>query len=451
MIRRRPWLAFLLLFGLFCLTGPYDLHNRDNEAEMEGRLNAAVAAKGGNIQEGNASRRFAVLGLAAFALALIMQSRARERRGESVPPDAAPGYDRVVAWPILAYMTVACASVFWAEDPGLVARRVVVLLCLVAAAWAVARAWSLSDILLFNILACLATLLTSLGLEIVRGRFTPFAGTYRLTGLTHPNTHAVEAAVVIMSCFFAVRLSPHHRRRYALAAGLAVLLLLITRSRTSALSVILALGFATFGSMPKRRLLGVGLMLTTTVLAIVVFGPDLIDSARQAALMGRDASTADVGSLTGRTALWTELLTYVGARPLVGYGLGGFWSPAHTAYIALALGWVVSHSHNGYLEVLLDLGLVGLTLFLIVFGAGIAQASRRLKANPQSVEALFALTVLVWVVIAMLSEKVFPVTHYGSFLVMVVLARLVATAPAWATARVPLPRVSVTATWRPST
>jgi hypothetical protein len=60
-------------------------------------------------------------------------------------------------------------------------------------------------------------------------------------------------------------------------------------------------------------------------------------------------------------------------------------------------------------------------------------------------------TVLVWVVIAMLSEKVFPETHYASFLVMVVLARLAVTAPAWAAARAPLPGVSVTATWRPST
>jgi exopolysaccharide production protein ExoQ len=447
----RPWFAFLLLFGLFCLTGPYDLHNRDNEAEMEGKLNAAVAARGGNIQEGNTSRRFAVLGLAAFAFALAMRTRAREQRGESAPPDATPGYDRVVAWPIFAYLAVACASVFWAQDPGLVSRRVVVLLCLVAAAWAVARAWSLSDILHFNILACLAMLLTSLGLEIIRGQFAPFAGAYRLTGLTHPNTHAVEAAVVILSCFFAVRLSPHHRRRYALAAGLAVLLLLITRSRTSLLSVILALAFAAFRTMPKRRVFGLGLVLATTLLAITVYGPDLLDSARHAALLGRDASTADVGTLTGRTALWTELLTYVGARPLLGYGLGGFWSPAHTAYIALALGWVVSHSHNGYLEVMLDLGLVGLTLFVIVFGVGITQASRRLKAEPASVEALFAVTVLVWVVIAMFSERVFPVTHYGSFLVMVVLARLAVTAPAWAAARVPLSSVSVTATWRPST
>jgi exopolysaccharide production protein ExoQ len=447
----RPWLAFLLLFGLFCFTGPYDLHNRDNEAESEGKLQANIAAKGGNIEEGNASRRYAVLGLAALAFGLTRRTRARERRGESVPPDATPGYDRAVAWPIIAFLTLACASVLWADDPGIVPRRVVVLLCLAAAAWAVARAWSLPDILLFNILACLAMLVTSLALEVVRGRFQPFDGGYRLAGLTHPNNHALEAVVVIISSFFAIRLSPHRRRWYTLAAGLAVVLLLVTRSRTSVLSVILALGFAMLRTMPKRRVLGLGLLLAASVLAISVFGPGLVDSARHAALMGRDASTADIGTLTGRTELWGELLTYVAARPLLGYGLGGFWSQTHTAYIALALGWVVGHSHNGYLEVLLDLGAVGLTLFVIVLGAGITQALRRLKANPQSVEALFAVTVLVWVVIAMLSEKVFPETHYASFLVMVVLARLAVTAPAWAAARAPLPGVSVTATWRPST
>jgi exopolysaccharide production protein ExoQ len=426
---RRPWLAFLVLFGLFCLVGPYDWNNRSDEEAKETDLKTAVSGTSAGIEEGNSSRRFAVVGFALFAIVLAARTRWKERRGIPGPLGPWTGGDRTLLIPILAFSMFAAASALWADDPGLVARRIFVFLCVGAAAWAVARAWTLSDILLFTVLSCLTMLLASLGLEIVRGFFHPFDGIYRLMGLTHPNNHALEAAVVIICSLAAIRLSPQHRRGYLFATALACGLLLLTRSRTSILSVIIALGVASLYIMPKRRVFGIGLVTIAVALIIGVYGPDVIDSAKHVLLFGRQESSADVGTLTGRTELWAELLTYAASRPLVGYGFEGFWSPEHTANVSLSLGWVVPHAHNGYIDMLLALGVIGLALFVITLVAGVLHANRTLRVYPGNTDALFSLTLLVWMIVAMISEKVFPQTHYAAFLVMVVLAREAVTAP----------------------
>jgi O-antigen ligase len=69
--------------------------------------------------------------------------------------------------------------------------------------------------------------------------------------------------------------------------------------------------------------------------------------------LGRDET------LTGRTEIWADLLPIAMQRPIGGSGFGGFWTYStreiHT----------ISEGHNGYLDILLDLGFVGLLLFSI--------------------------------------------------------------------------------------
>lgn len=428
---RRPWLAFLILFGLFAVAGPYDWNNRANKAD-ETNLKATLSNANAGIEEGKTPRRLAVIGFAVFALGLTLRRRWKERRGVPEPDGLTFGVNRSVALPILAFVLLAATSVLWAEDPSLVVRRVAVFLFVGYAAWAVARSWPLADILTFTVVSCLVILSCSLGLEVARGVFRPLDGEYRLMGLAHPNNHAQECAAVIFCSFAAMRLLPEKKRFYTMTMLAGFAFILLTRSRTSFLAVLLTLGFGALYILPKRRVFGIGLVMAAVVLIIGVYGPDVIDSAKHMLLFGRQESAADVGTLTGRTELWSELLTYVGAHPILGYGFEGFWGPMHTASVSLALGWVVPHAHNGYIEMLLDLGVVGLVLFVVTLLAGVFHAQRRLRMFPGDTEALFSMTVLVWVLVSMVSEKVLPQTHYAAFLAMVVLAReaITATVPA---------------------
>ncbi len=65
-------------------------------------------------------------------------------------------------------------------------------------------------------------------------------------------------------------------------------------------------------------------------------------------------------TLTGRTQIWATLAPYAYKKMLFGYGQGGFWTTAMRELTS-------SHAHNGYLDTILSLGVVGLTLFSIMF------------------------------------------------------------------------------------
>ena len=70
-------------------------------------------------------------------------------------------------------------------------------------------------------------------------------------------------------------------------------------------------------------------------------------------LLGRDAT------FTSRTDIWNILRPFAEEAPILGHGYGGFWSES---VIRLA---EVNEAHNGYLEVILILGIPGL---IVLFG-----------------------------------------------------------------------------------
>jgi len=65
-------------------------------------------------------------------------------------------------------------------------------------------------------------------------------------------------------------------------------------------------------------------------------------------------------TLTGRTETWAELVPVVESHPLFGSGLGSFWTSERREL------YDMSHGHNGYLDILLELGTVGLGLYAIL-------------------------------------------------------------------------------------
>jgi len=78
----------------------------------------------------------------------------------------------------------------------------------------------------------------------------------------------------------------------------------------------------------------------------------------------------------GRMPIWTLILDKVYERPWLGYGASGFWSSEHALYvinhswggdrntIGIGEGTTRFNSHNGYLDLLLQYGFVGLSLYV---------------------------------------------------------------------------------------
>lgn len=104
-------------------------------------------------------------------------------------------------------------------------------------------------------------------------------------------------------------------------------------------------------------------------------------------------------TFTGRTFIWEFTWNHILARPWLGYGYQGFWnigadSPrfkADMSFIANLL-----HSHNGYLQVWLELGIGGLFLLFAMIWSVLGTTIRLVRFHAGY--ALFAMSILFYVV-----------------------------------------------------
>jgi exopolysaccharide production protein ExoQ len=77
-------------------------------------------------------------------------------------------------------------------------------------------------------------------------------------------------------------------------------------------------------------------------------------------VLGKDAT------FSGRTRIWSAVLTSISKRPLLGYGYGGFWRglSGESGNVISSVGFGVPHAHSGYLNIWLQIGAIGLGMFL---------------------------------------------------------------------------------------
>lgn len=92
-------------------------------------------------------------------------------------------------------------------------------------------------------------------------------------------------------------------------------------------------------------------------------------------------------SLTGRVPLWLNLLqNAISEKPWFGYGLETLWRDRDfQKWAAATSGWgeaiVVVNGHNGYIDILLYLGVVGLVLLLLLLVKGFIAALARARSG----------------------------------------------------------------------
>jgi O-antigen ligase len=91
--------------------------------------------------------------------------------------------------------------------------------------------------------------------------------------------------------------------------------------------------------------------LLIIVAMLLVFAPELLEAKGVFSLLGRSTT------FSGRTKLWDEAWKLISMRPLLG------WSFDSNMSVVKHLG-NVGQFHNGYLELLVHGGWVGMTLFL---------------------------------------------------------------------------------------
>lgn len=148
---------------------------------------------------------------------------------------------------------------------------------------------------------------------------------------------------------------------------LSTFFLFSSGSVTSILTLLIILSIFYINKRLKFKLnfVLVGLILNLLVYFIVNLGAIFEDYVHQ--VLGRDLT------LTGRTYIWSAILEEVNTGLFWGYGYGTFWgynslleSQIIANYTNKIGGVIVSGAHNGFLELILQIGIIGVLLFLVI-------------------------------------------------------------------------------------
>lgn len=173
-------------------------------------------------------------------------------------------------------------------------------------------------------------------------------------------------------------------KRYAWLAGGIFLADILTFSRGGYIGLLLAgmmygaIVIPVFAHKQKMRLVTV---LVIGMIALVLFGQPVLSRFLTS------FSLADTSSVE-RIALWKEALPAIGEHPVLGAGLGNYLSTARPLYV---LG-TPFYAHNLYLDIALEVGLIGLIAFLGMFLVAFVRAAQSVRSDPWSAALLAALT-----------------------------------------------------------
>jgi O-antigen ligase len=255
-------------------------------------------------------------------------------------------------------------------------------------------------------------------------RFSPRSTWYRFSGAWHPNLQGMNCALLTMSAVaLADRSTAIVKAILYSCAAVGFSYLVLTRSRTSFAACVLALvAYKLISSNLARRLQLSLLALSVVLVFFLLAGESAIPLIQDGVLLGRSSETG-ASSLLGRIPLWNGCLPFVFERPFLGHGFNGFWTAERIASIAELQGWGLGSGHSVYLDVALELGLVGLTVFLAALVIGLVRASWSLKGSKND-ETGFFFCFLVFYLLHGLLESIFLSPGYFSFLSLVVLGSL---------------------------
>lgn len=330
----------------------------------------------------------------------------------------------VRAWPaiLLLGLTVllAFASKWWSIDAATTQRRVIALT--MAGAFALYLGSVYRGVALPRLLAC-AGLVMAVGSLVFVLAFPPIGihrdvnvGLWR--GMWYEKNQMGQVMVCVAVAAAAwLSVADRHWRIAAVTAVLATFLMVMTQSKTSLLCWLIGFGLvgAVWAARQGGAVLGVLTVWGATFAAIAVGVGFLLGGPAILVALGKDPS------LTGRTEIWAALMDMVAERPWTGYGYAAFWTRTSVPadIIQAQTGWLVPSAHNGWIDLLVQVGWPGAVLVGTILLIGFAATVARLSTSGL-VEGGFSLAYLAIVATLSLSESV--LLHHQDLAWVMVLA-----------------------------
>lgn len=315
------------------------------------------------------------------------------------------------SWPIALYFGFCLVSVLWSDFPGWAFKRwvralgdlvmVMIIITDPRPTYALRRFFSRVGFVLLPFSLLLIKYFPNLG------RAYDVWGLQMIVGVTtNKNMLGVMTLVVALGTlwqflsFLRDKKQPN-RQRHLLAQGAllgcGITLLFSAHSATSGACFVLGAGLMTIFGLPFVRTRPA--VVHALVLAILLGGATTVLFAGRgevAHALGRQAD------LTGRTEVWEVLIPMV-PNPVVGAGFETFWLGPRIENL-WRVWYGVNEAHNGFLEVYLNLGWLGVGLIALVLFHGYRRAVAACRHN---------FTVAGLMITCIITTAIYSVTEAG--------------------------------------
>ena len=280
---------------------------------------------------------------------------------------------------VAALVVLAAASILWSQDPAASLQKVFYLLVTTCFGLYLVERFSprqlMQVVMITGSIAIIGSIFLAVALPrygILTGRAEESSGWQGI--YSHKNTLGLITMYFLAPALFLPVKGTREKVGRLLYIGSSLFLVAMSGSRGAWIMCASLLAFAfiiTVGSRlkPRERVAAywaLGVVLVVGAAIIWALLPLLL------AILHKDMT------LTGRTTIWSVLLTSLAKRPWLGYGYSAFWvgTRGESANAIYALHWPrLSYAENGVLELALELGVVGVGLYFLAY----VQSYRHLK------------------------------------------------------------------------
>ena len=273
----------------------------------------------------------------------------------------------IINWPVVVLCLIAGASVIWSVSPGDTLRRTIALTMTTFCGLYLGMRFSQKELLQLLAWALGLTMIGSWAVSLALPDLGVMKGT--LAGawrgmFAHKNQ--LGSTMLLAAVVFGVLAyqAKSYRRLGWLGIASALALVVLSSSQTSLLICILLAGLFGFSkvlTLPARHAIPLAAVLVAGGFGVAILGGFLIEPLL--ASMGRDIT------LTGRSEIWAGIFKSVAQRPWLGFGYEAFWTTTVQE----------ERAHNGFLDVLLGFGGVGLLVLLTSYAMALRDGLRFIR------------------------------------------------------------------------
>jgi exopolysaccharide production protein ExoQ len=274
---------------------------------------------------------------------------------------------------LLAFPVLAILSCTWSAAPShsIVSGSVI----LIFTVFAIYVGSGLSFQRQFELIMLVGAIVlpASIALAIVVPSIGTESGAWRGILVSKQNCSAVCTLLLVTALHWKCRgiYQKIFRAIYILMCGV---LIVMSQSRTGWILALVALLLTgviwLLQRMPAKQALAT-LLLGLTGAAVAAYGI-YIYSSSILSFMGKDST------LSQRTIIWTAVWQAAVQHPILGYGFASFWSGLYgpSQNVTLIAGWGLAQAQDGFLDVWLGTGVVGVAIIAAMAGQAMRNAVR---------------------------------------------------------------------------